>query len=242
MSNTKKASEIINENKELLTKLAEGPKEEMSQIKVKYIQHMGDAKTVTSAARVSFGADNNEPLSEKDIKLIKYLAEHQHMSPFEHCSLTVKIECPLYIRSQIHRHRTFSYNEISRRYTDKDMEFYSPEVLRKQSQSNRQASYGALSTEAQEAVKVEIEQFHKQSLELYESLLAMGVCREQSRGILCQDLMTEFFMSGNLRNWAHFIKLRQHEGAQYEVRLIAQQVKDIVLDKFGEAAKALLEE
>ena len=138
------------------------------------------------------------------------------------------------------RHRTFSYNEISRRYTDKGLKFYKADTFRKQHESNRQASYGALGPEAATAVRIEIEEFHNKSMELYESLMAMGVCREQARGVLCQDLMTEFYMTGNLRNWIHFVKLRDHEGAQVEVQVMAQKVKDILIDKFGYAAEVLL--
>ena len=208
-------------------------------IKVDYIQHMGDLLTPVNAARISFGGEKTE-LEEKDKKLIKFLADNKHMSPFEHLSLSVKITCPLYIRSQIHRHRTFSYNEISRRYTSKDMEFYMPDTLRKQSESNRQASFGALAEPEQEQVKVEIETFHKASMDLYESLLTMGVCREQARGVLCQNLLTEFWMTGNLRNWVHFVNLRDHDDAQVEVQIIAKEVKKILQDKFGYAAEVLL--
>lgn len=211
----------------------------MSQIKVEYIDHMGNALSIVNAARVSFGSSSTE-LSEQDKKLISYLAKHKHMSPFEHCQLTVKISCPLYIRSQIHRHRTFAYNEISRRYTSKDMEFYKPTVFRKQHEANKQASYGALDPHIQEQVVIEIEELQTQSIELYESLLTMGVCREQARGVLCQDLMTEFYMTGNLRNWAHFLGLRDKADAQVEVQVVAKQAKEILLDKFGYAAEALL--
>lgn len=211
----------------------------MSKIKVEYIDHMGDAKRVVNAARVSFAGDSDKPLDAKDEKLIKFLADNNHMSPFEHCQLTVKIYCPLYIRSQIHRHRTFAYNEISRRYTSKDMEFYTPETLRKQSQSNRQASVGALAEPQLSMLLTEIEENHERCQKLYEDLLAMGVCREQARGVLPQDLMTEFYMSGSLRNWAHFVNLRLHEDAQWEVQLIAQQVKTLMKLKFGIAAEVL---
>lgn len=211
----------------------------MSQIKVEYINHMGDALTAVNAARVSFNSSSQE-LTDKDKKLIKYLADHKHMSPFEHLQLSVKITCPLYIRSQIHRHRTFSYNEVSRRYTSKDLEFYMPDVLRKQHESNRQASHGALDDETQKQVKVEIEEFHAKSLDLYESLLAMGVCREQARGVLPQNLLTEFYMTGNLRNWAHFVKLRDHADAQVEVQIIGKAVKELLIEKFGYAAEVLL--
>lgn len=209
-------------------------------IKAEYVDHMGDELTIVNAARVSFGSKSEE-LSDKDEKLIKYLADHKHMSPFEHCQLSVKISCPLYIRSQIHRHRTFSYNEISRRYTEKDMNFYLPDVFRKQHESNRQASYGVVDGGNEEAVRVEMEEHHSKCLDYYHDLLAIGVCKEQARGVLPQNLMTEFYMTGNLRNWVHFINLRDHEGAQVEVQIIARQIKDILIDKFRYSAKILLE-
>ena len=200
---------------------------------------MGSDIDVVNAARISFDKQVTE-LTAKDEKLIKYLAEHKHMSPFEHCVLSVKIECPLYIRSQIHRHRTFSYNEISRRYTDKNLEFYLPDTLRKQHESNRQASGEDIDKPLSDVLLSEIALHHEQALAFHQRLLAAGLSREQARGVLPQNLMTEFIMTGNLRNWAHFVKLREHEGAQQEVQLIAQQVKAILLAKFGAAAKELL--
>lgn len=208
-------------------------------ISVQHIQHMGSDLTVVNAARVSFGG-SSQVLTEKDIKLIKYLADHDHMSPFEHCSLTVKISCPLYIRSQIHRHRTFSYNEISRRYTEKDLSFFKPFKYRKQHNSNRQASEGELPENIQKMLKIKVDNHNKRALQVYNELLDNGVCREQARGVLPQDLMTEFYMTGNLRNWCHFIKLRRHEGAQKEVQSIANSCEIILLDKFGFSAKMLL--
>lgn len=210
-------------------------------IKVDYISHMGNELTVVNAARVSFG-NEKEQLDKKDKKLIKYLAEHDHMSPFEHLTLTVKVEVPLYIRSQIHRHRTFSYNEISRRYTDKDMTFYVPDVFRKQHKSNRQASEGSVDPLQNEVLGAAMMLHHEKALEFYYLLISKGVCKEQARGVLPQNLMTEFYMTGNLRNFIHFIKLREHEGAQYEVQEVANQLKNIIRDKFGYAAQVLLGE
>lgn len=208
-------------------------------IKVEYIGHMGSDITAVNAARVSFG-NSKTTIDEKDKKLIKYLADHKHMSPFEHMTLTTKVSCPLYIRSQIHRHRTFSYNEISRRYTSKDMEFFIPNNLRAQASNNRQASKGVL--DDSKSLIEEISKFHKSSMDFYNLLITKGVCREQARGVLCQDLMTEFYMTGNLRNWTHFVKLREHEGAQKEVQEIANMVKTILIDKFGYSAEVLLNE
>jgi thymidylate synthase (FAD) len=162
------------------------------------------------------------------------------MSPFEHLTLTVKISVPLYIRSQIMRHRTFAYNEISRRYTDKNLEFYVPNTLRKQHSNNRQASEGEIDPLNNEILATAIMLHQSKCLEFYNLLIEKGVCREQARGVLPQNLMTEFYMTGNLRNWAHFIELRQHEGAQYEVQLVANDVKKILIDKFGYAAEVLM--
>ena len=108
--------------------------------RVQYIQHVGSDKMVVNAARVSFGQDNQEVLNEKDIKLIKYLMKNKHTSVFEHCLITFKFVVPLFVRSQHHRHRTWAYNEISRRYTDENIQFYEPLTFRSQHISNKQAS------------------------------------------------------------------------------------------------------
>ena len=106
---------------------------------VEYVEHMGSDLTIVNSARVSFGK-HKETLDEKDEKLIKYLIKHRHTSPFEHCSVTFRFTVPLFVRSQHHRHRTWAYNEISRRYTSFDIQFYEPNSFRSQHQSNRQAS------------------------------------------------------------------------------------------------------
>lgn len=209
-------------------------------IKIEYVSHMGSELTIVNAARVSFG-NQKTLIDEKDKKLIKYLAAHQHMSPFEHCTLTVKVTCPLYIRSQIMRHRTMAYNEISRRYTSKNLAFYEPSTYRRQATNNRQASEGNLNSLENTIVNDLIQKHHKGSVDLYNNLLDMGVCREQARGVLPQNLSTEFYMTGNLRNLAHLVKLREHEGAQYEAQVIASQLKDILITHFGYAAQVLFE-
>ena len=107
--------------------------------RVDYVSHMGSDLTVVNSARVSFGNQRDE-LDKRDRKLIRYLVAHKHTSTLEHCVITFKFTVPLYIRSQHHRHRTWSYNEISRRYTDKKLQFYCPREFRTQHKSNRQAS------------------------------------------------------------------------------------------------------
>lgn len=210
-------------------------------LKVSYVNHMGDDLTVVNSARISFAGESQQ-LEERDKKLIKYLADNEHMSPFEHNVLTVIVECPLYIRSQIHRHRTFSYNEVSRRYTSDNIEFYVPDTIRRQAKSNRQASDGELDPIAANTAIGIMKVQHDQALAAFNEMLALGVPREQARGILPQNLMTKFYMTGNLRNWAHFVRLRIDNHAQAEVQEIGKQVLAILENKFPEATKALLGE
>ncbi len=194
---------------------------------VEYISHMGNDLSVVNAARVSFGVEKDK-VDEKDEKLINYLMGHNHTSPFEHCTITMRFTVPLFIRSQHHRHRTWAYNEISRRYTEVDMRFYSPNEFRTQHESNRQASKedlidpvlsGLLNgyDHASDAVR----QHHVQSLALYSSLIDSGVCREQARGVLPQNLYTQYYGTVNLHNLLKFISLRSHEGAQWEIQQVA---------------------
>lgn len=191
-----------------------------------------------SAARVSFGNEDktgNDP--EKDKKLMKYLAEHKHMTPFEYQHATFLIEVPLFIRSQIHRHRSFSFNEISRRYTDENIEFWIPDTVRTQSTSNRQASGGDLLDQA--GPKEEYQRIANVSLNYYQALLEYGVAREQARAVLPQSLLTKFYMGGNLRSWAHFIELRRDEHAQFEIQIVANRVADKLKELWPNSCEAL---
>ena len=204
---------------------------------VEYVDHMGSDLTIVNSARVSFGK-HKEKLDEKDEKLIKYLVRHKHTSTFEHNIITFRFVVPLFIRSQHHRHRTWSYNEISRRYTDFDLKFYEPEKFRTQHKSNRQASniddlidpimYPDLSDpEYGFTVSECVKDHHKKSLKLYNDLISRGVCREQARGVLPQNLYTEYYGTCNLSNLLKFIELRTHEGAQQEIQQVANACMDI---------------
>lgn len=209
----------------------------------KYIDKLGNDLSVVNAARISF--DNvKTSLDEKDIKLINYLAKNKHFSPFEHCSLTVLVECPIYISKQIIRHRTFSFNEVSRRYTSENLKFYVPQFnnIRKQAISNKQGSDGLIEEEKSYAAIELMNTMHKDALTCYNFLVNdLGIAREQARGVLPQNLMTKFLMTGNLRNWVHFINLRIDNHAQQEVQIIAKDVKNLLLEHFSVSTKALLE-
>ena len=196
---------------------------------VEYIDHMGTDLTIVNSARVSFGK-HKETLDEKDEKLINYLIKHRHTSTFEHNIVTFRFVVPLFIRSQHHRHRTWSYNEISRRYTDINIKFYEPDKFRTQHESNRQASNLDELKNPKVLCKAEgctttaslaIRKHHQKSLQLYEDLLEAGICREQARGVLPQNMYTEYYGTVNLNNLLKFIDLRTHEGAQWEIQQVA---------------------
>lgn len=199
---------------------------------VQLVQYMGTDKTIVNSARVSFGVEK-DTVNEKDKKLIKYLIDHKHTSTLEHNIATFKFCVPVFVRSQHHRHRTWSYNEISRRYTDKGMQFYCPDHFRTQHRSNRQASnsevtinpeiYGASTSEF-------IESHSQASLEAYNDLISNGICREQARMVLPQNLYTEYYGTVNLNNLLKFIDLRMHEGAQWEIQQVAKACLTIAED------------
>ena len=193
------------------------------------------------AARVSYANDQSEHSMEQDIKLIYYLARHNHLTPFEYQHATLMIECPLFIRSQIHRHRTFSFNEISRRYTSEEIGFWIPTVWRKQATSNKQASDGQF---AYDDSKEMVEAYKRNCAVIegnYETMIEIGVAREQARAILPQSLLTRFYMGGNLRNWAHFLELREDSHAQPEVQIVAHKVHDILYDIWPASLGALMQ-
>ena len=215
--------------------------------KVEYVDHVGSSLTIVNSARVSFGVHKNE-LDDKDIKLIKYLIQHKHTSTLEHCFVTFRIKVPLFIRSQHHRHRTWSYNEISRRYTAEKLEFYEPKEFRTQHKNNRQASnenelinpwyqepdQWIQGMRANDAIR----DHHEQSVNLYNKLMDLGVCREQARGVLPQNLYTEYYASCNLNNLLKFIDLRTHDGAQWEIQQVAKAMLTIAKDLFPEVINA----
>ena len=207
--------------------------------KVQYIDHMGTDLTIVNSARVSFGIEKEE-LDDRDKKLVNYLVKHRHTSTFEHNVVTFKFVVPLFVRSQHMRHRTWSYNEISRRYTDKGLTFYCPMSFRTQHKSNRQSSnsdeinpilYPDLSdSEFGLSCADELRGHVSRSQFLFEQLMNSGVCREQARMVLPQNLYTEYYGTCNLNNLLKFIDLRTHEGAQWEIQKVAEACLGIATD------------
>ena len=220
--------------------------------KVELVQTIGNDLSVVNAARVSFGVEKEE-LDDRDKKLINYLVKHKHTSTLEHCFMTFKFVVPLYVRSQHHRHRTWSYNEISRRYTSVDLQFYEPKTFRTQHETNRQASNldeinpnisnfkDTLLPVSPNYASDAIVMHHRRCLDLFESLLNNGVCREQARGVLPQNLYTQYIGSCNLSNLLKFIDLRTHEGAQWEIQQVANACLTFAQDHFPHTVSAYRE-
>lgn len=190
------------------------------------IDHLGSEATIVNAARVSFGKIKTE-VDPRDEALIKYLIANKHTSPLEHLVFTFSIHCPLFVRGQWHRHRTWSYNEISRRYTEIDLEFFAPAQLRRQSENNRQASFVDENFQAPELIGA-IRDNNQRCLALYNRLIDSGVCREQARGVLPQNMMVTFWGTVDLSNLLHFLELRDSEHAQVEIREYAVAIKQLI--------------
>lgn len=214
---------------------------------VALIDYMGDDLTPVNAARASLGKVSTE-MAEREQKLANFLIKSGHTSTSEHNVLTLWVKVPLFVARQHMRHRTFSFNEISRRYTSENPEFYFPTALRRQDSKNRQASLDEtfdpligfdpfeypkyLQLTATNAIK----QSTQDALELYNKLIAEGVAREQARMILPQNLYTSYWCTGSLHNWINsFVAKRDHPDAQWEMRLLAQEVSRHIKELWPQA-------
>ncbi len=202
------------------------------------VDQMGTESSIVNAARVSFGKMRSE-MDERDVKLLKYLIANQHNTPLEHVVFTFLVHCPLFVRSQWHRHRTWSYNEISRRYTEVDLEFYVPPEIHAQAASDRQASTAAPEAMDQDALRETIRKANLETLRAYEELLAAGVCREQARGVLSQNLMTTFWATVDLSNLLRFLELRSSPHAQWEIRQYAEAIKSLLKPSLPNVAQVM---
>jgi thymidylate synthase (FAD) len=214
--------ETINENRSLLPDNGKTLEQKIDPLSdgistVALTRVSGGDVDVVNAARVSYGKFTTA-IREQDAKLLRFLLEHNHTSPFEHNQLSFRIKAPLFVARQWMRHRMHSYNEISYRYVKAPVEFYFPPQWRYQDPKNKQASFGMFKNEElMEKYKASVQQ----SYATYEQLLEQGVCREQARALLPLCTYTEFIFTSNLHALMHFLKLRLGAGAQKEIRSYA---------------------
>ena len=213
----------------------------ISKPEIKGVKNAEDL--VAYCARVS--NPNNQLNTETAPKLLKYLIKHKHWSPFEMASMTLEIKTSRAIAAQILRHRSFSFQEFSQRYSEALN--FCPVELRKQGETNRQVGNETIDPVIMDEFFAEmtrpasgiIEDFTDFAFKTYERLINAGVARESARMFLPLSTETTMYMSGSLRSWIHYIDLRSQEETQKEHRQIAEGCKRIFLDKFPTLSEAL---
>lgn len=196
---------------------------------------MGTDLTTVNAARVSYGAESKE-LVERDERLIDFLAEHGHVTPFRHASVTLRCRAPIFLARQLGKHQVgFSWNEISRRYKDGEtiaIDCYVPEtVLARPEKLMTQTALPMAADFAADAQHI-IHSANESAIRQYQTLVEYGVAPEQARMVLPQSMITEWIWTGSLYGWASMYKQRASEHAQYEARLFAEEVSKIMSELF----------
>ena len=211
---------------------------------VQLIDHCGSDLSVVNAARVSFAKESEwdtqgdlytgeivgNSLKQQDVKLIKYLAEHRHKSPFNHAFMSFRVKAPIFVSRQLVKHEYLPWNEVSRRYVTDEPEFYLPTVWRKAAENVKQGS----SDEEVDVTTKGMDHYEDipldatwVSLETYQRLLHLGVCPEQARMLLPQNMMTEWIWSGTLYAFAKMCVLRLDSHTQKETRQVAEGIDKV---------------
>jgi len=213
----------------------------MGLIQVHRMDSMGTDLTVVNAARVSFDKFKEE-LEYSDEKLIQYLAEHGHWSPFSHCFIQFKIDAPIFVARQLMKHTVgLGWNEVSRRYVDDNPKFYTPFEWRRRAADKKQGSMAEAVSSQDIANRIKNES-DRIALNCYDRLLKLKVCPEQARMVLPQNMMTSWFWSGSLYAFSRVCNLRLKEDAQEETRDVAQSISDHCAVEFPLSWKNLVKE
>lgn len=209
-------------------------------MKVELLHYFGDDLMVVNAARVSYGK-SKDVFEEKDERLIRFLVEHGHTSPFRHPQLQFRIQCPIFVERQMFKHQVgLTANSISGRYVDFSDEYWIPDSLRLQSKDSKQGSSGLLDEEKNKYFLDKIKKVVDSCKDLYAELEASGVAKEQCRVILPLCLETQFIWTGSLAAFLHFWRLRLKPDTQQETREVAQKMLDEVNKIAGEPFKYTL--
>ena len=221
---------------------------------VEYVDHMGDDLTIVNAARVSFnkesswdgeqhwtGAVKGKALSEKDQKLIAYLAKHKHWTPFAHPQITLRIKAPIFIRTQLYKHKVgMSENEVSRRYVSDPPVVYFPHWRGKPTNGAKQGSEDFMPIdETYNTVGRYYDMSVRDALHTYEQLVKMGVAPEQARAVLPQGTYTEWWWTGSLAAYARVYTQRSDPHAQWECQQYAKAIGEIIQPLFPHSWGAL---
>lgn len=212
-----------------------------ADIAVTLLDHMGSDLTVVNAARVSFDKESEfertpgelcDKLSDADTRLVKYLAKHDHWSPFAHTSVQFRVKAPIFVARQLVKHQVGGvWNEVSRRYVDSEPEFYIPADWRSRPEGSVKQGSGA-PMRAQMVVGTVVRYVTKEALETYNELLLHGVAPEMARMVLPQNTMTEWYWTGSMMFWARVCRQRLDSHAQEETRQVALLVSQHMRELF----------
>jgi thymidylate synthase (FAD) len=214
---------------------------------------MGSDARVVDAARVSFEKEASNYTEAQNEKLIRYLAVHQHFSPFTHNSITLRETVPIFVARQRFKHTVgFTYNEVSRRYVDSPPEFYIPDAWRKRADNKKQGSSDEVVNklrfifgDGSFSILGPDEIYHNyldDALHVYHTLIQGGVAPEQARMVLPQSMMTSYYCTGSLAAFARAYKLRSEESAQKEIQELATQWDQLIRPLFPISWSCLVDE
>lgn len=211
-------------------------------MKAELIDYMGSDLTVVNSARVSFDKRVDE-MDKRGVKLIHYLADHGHWTPFAHPQITIRETVPIFVARQRFKHMVgFVYNEVSRRYVDDEPTFYVPVAFRSRPDGGIKQGSGDSIGEESEYWKGYLDRVHELSLQCYTDMLKAGIAPEQARMCLPQSMYTSYYVTGSLAAWARAYKQRIDPHAQAEIRELAQQWASIIFPLFPESWHALTKE
>lgn len=218
---------------------------------VQVISHTGGDLMTVNSARASYGKQV-EQLDERDIRLIKYLGDHEHTSPFRHTVVTLYVRAPEFVTRQWYKHiiganyteKDHAWNELSQRYVDVGAAgFHTPTEFRAQATVNKQASEGAIMDDiVQFEARDEVTDAYRRIREAYFNLIELGVAREQARIVMPLAIYTEFYWTASLQALTNFVRLRTHPGAQQEIQEYAKAVEQLVRPLAPHSWDALLPE
>ena len=215
-------------------------------MEIRLVDHMGSDLSVVNAARVSFAKESEwdiipeagpvkSLLQERDEKLIKYLAKHNHWSPFGHASMQFHIKAPVFVARQLVKHQVgLVWNEVSRRYVDDEPEFYNPTEWRLAAENKKQGS-------SDETIEYHLGSTLEFVKTTYSNMLKLGIAPEMARMVLPQSMMTEWYWSGTLYAFARVCNLRCKPDAQVETQMVADQIDKLAEDLFPYSWEALRE-
>ena len=213
----------------------------MNGIEVEFVDSMGGDLSISNSARVSFDKWK-ETMDEKDSKLINYLGEHQHMTPFRHNAIQVRCTAPVFLARQLMKHQAgLTWNEVSRRYVKGDIEFFKPEEWRAAPESSIKQGSGDKTVEWTEERRVSTAYSHViiTALNVYDEMLEAGVAPEMARMVLPQSMLTSWIWTGNLLAFSHVYNLRIKENSQLEAQVFAEYLGDVIELEFPVGWKAL---